>query len=188
MVNSLVSKLPGVRNREGELVYVYFISVIALVVFYIMILVFRLSMNENNINNEPLNFFISPNIPGLGRISGWKLSHFISFYVAGFLFPNYLTLIFILGVTWEVIENVGGKLTKILFPGLYDKRPQKQENEDLDYQYDWISGDIADIIYNTAGMFLGAGTRKIYNGTCSSTRVSNPSPDGGEATAAAEKY
>jgi len=119
---------------------------------------------------EPFNRTLTGNIPGIGPISGWRLSHFIAFFIAGFLFPQCICLIFILGVAWEVFESFLGNLTQTFVPrGEVSKRVEISTN--IMYREGWIEGDVTDIIFNTVGLFFGAwigmairsAVRKIQN-------------------------
>jgi hypothetical protein len=82
------------------------------------------------------------------HISGWLISHFIAFAVAGFFFPNTLVLSMILGILWEIVEWSGGKFKPSFlkpFGECHSKGPNKV----------WWYGKYEDIIADFAGFMAG---------------------------------
>jgi hypothetical protein len=99
-------------------------------------------------------------------IDWWSVSHFVYFGILGYLFPNYLFELFIIGILWEVIED---GLTDSNKKQLLDCNKEyngatkhfkhlwcKVFARDGDYWY----GKWDDIFANLLGMVVGAFIRK----------------------------
>jgi hypothetical protein len=81
---------------------------------------------------------------GLFDLDGWSVSHLLFFMLIGYNYGDkYLVAAFILGVIWEIFEQLyGGKLSRWWF----DSRPLERK---------WWYGKHSDIIINTSGLLIG---------------------------------
>ena len=135
---------PGSTN-----VYIYFAIIIALMIVYTVIIISihgTSGINDNDILNQVYRY----DVPIIGNFGGWSLSHFIAFYIAGLLFPQKWVLVFVLGVFWEFFEIILGVMLEI-FMG---KSSYTGARKSL-YGDKWVTGNLADIWINSAGLFLG---------------------------------
>lgn len=141
-------------KKENINVYIYFsiVLIVGLAYFSVLYVLYGL---ENVASYDLLNQSYKNNVVGLGNIGGWSISHFVAFYIAGFLFPQQWVLIFILGVLWELVENIGADLVNF-------EEKSKLTDSNM-YQNKWMCGNLSDIIFNSIGLFLGYWT-SIYIG------------------------
>ena len=96
------------------------------------------------------------NLPVIGKVSGWPLSHFVLFLVLGLLFPGCDLLVLSIGVGWEIWEEIFGRYVV----GDREKVPlfysDSSKEEDLDIQYTrWWSGSLKDVGFNFVGFYFG---------------------------------
>lgn len=132
-------------------VYFYFGIIICLIIIYALFLYLAYGI-DTVVNNDKLNkTFVE--IPILDKFGGWSLSHVITFYIAGLLFPCQWILIFVLGVAWEFVEVVIGTVLTSLI-GKRVINPGEVSGNFL-YEDKWFDGNLSDIWYNTIGLFLG---------------------------------
>lgn len=135
-------------------VYVY-LSII-LILFGIYALGLYLIYNGDAAENDPFCNVYVEDIPVFNNLGGWPVSHVVTFFVAGLLFPNQWVLIFMMGVLWEFIEEAMG--TVIPSPG-----NPASEGEIKLYQKNWVAGDLSDIWYNSVGLFFGYWTARLIS-------------------------
>lgn len=91
-------------------------------------------------------------IPGCGYYGGWALSHFISYFILGLLFPDCDLLIIVTSIIWEVFEEI------IFHTCKFSIKNSGQYGDDR-----WGSGKVSDIFFNLAGFYLGKFIVKIFN-------------------------
>lgn len=145
-LDDILELLPyGNRECNCRLVYVYFAVIICLIFAYGLIMI-KCFGEDRFIYVDFMNKVIVE-LPILGGIAGWPISHFICFFIAGLLFPNCFVLIFFLGVLWEIVETVLGTLNT-----LYE--PQSKADGVL-YHERWMSGRVEDIIFDMIGFWMG---------------------------------
>lgn len=145
------------KNRKCILVYVYFVIIVIIVLTYMILSAFLYGL-ENASKKEPFMKLLTGDIIFIGSISGWRISHFITFFIAGFLFPECICLIFILGVVWEMIEYSMANICIFISKKYNSEKYQKNEKiEGIMYNNNggWLDGSVEDIIYNTLGLFFG---------------------------------
>lgn len=159
------SNLLCTKNDKCVLVYIYFIFIVGLVVIYVLLITFLYGIEKNlinkNLSKDPLNKILTGDILFIGSISGWRISHFITFFIAGFIFPECICLIFILGVVWEIVEHCYSSF--VIFMSKNYNLNEKNEILDGLYHKNCWDGSIEDIIFNTLGIFSGVFLREIYN-------------------------
>jgi glycopeptide antibiotics resistance protein len=81
--------------------------------------------------------------------SYWPISHFIMYFILGFLFPNCWPILILVGIGWEGLE--------FLF-GLFEK--SKAKDTSLGYSRKWWAPNVADLILNVLGLSLGVALAK----------------------------
>jgi len=114
-------------------------SKICLLSLFIISLVFIykeiLSYLEIHFNNDPLRMKLFDNID----ITGWSISHFIVFAIAGYYGHKHIICLMLIGILWEIIEIILGYITK-------------SNNTDDSI---WWYGSFSDIIVNFLGLMTG---------------------------------
>ena len=85
--------------------------------------------------------YLAKNIMG---IDGWALSHFITFAIAGVLFPDSFFATLCIGILWEILEYT--------FQNTHNKFTTWTSQ--CDYGKYWY-GRPVDIIYNVLGFLFG---------------------------------
>lgn len=105
--------------------------------------------------DDPMNkqLFLDP-FTGTNA-SWWPASHFLIFFLLGFLFPQCFIFAMTLGLLWEGLESIIEYLTTpkgptAVIPG-------------VEYQQ-WASSSLRDIGYNTWGFLAGAGLAVLTRG------------------------
>lgn len=79
-------------------------------------------------------------------IDFWSFTHFVLFFVLGYLYPQYLPYWVIMGVIWEVVESVSGnpEQRKKMFGTKFDFKGDK-------YWY----GKLTDVLIDIIGLACG---------------------------------
>lgn len=95
---------------------------------------------------DPLTKSLLP-APFDGFTDGWAFLHFACFCLITYLFPQHYILIWILGVSWEIIEFIFKDHPFYFSDCKYKLTTDKDEG--------WWYGRYEDIIVNTLGMYLG---------------------------------
>lgn len=148
--NNFLLTLPNGCNCQYS---IYFLLIIPIFIFIYGIIVFLLNRKKpgNVSNNDIMNNKVM-DIPAIGQISGWKISHYILFLIMGILFPHCDLIVITLGILWEVVEFIIGEILKHFFGENQYVDPTKE------YSKKWITGSWTDIIFNVAGFYTG----KLY--------------------------
>lgn len=79
------------------------------------------------------------------NISGWQISHFLTFLMVGILTPNYYLLLYF-SILWEVFEHIYGELSQ----------------NKLYWTSSGYNGQLKDIICNVLGFYLGKYVNKHF--------------------------
>jgi|LakMenEpi03Aug12_release.lakeMendotaPanAssembly.Ray.scaffolds.fasta_scaffold03339_15 hypothetical protein len=82
--------------------------------------------------------------------SGWVASHFIFYFILGFMFPYCARGILTIGLLWEIFESVLGYIKKSK-----DDCPKELNKENFEYTRSWWTGTVKDVIVNTCGFLFG---------------------------------
>lgn len=93
-------------------------------------------------------------------LSFWPITHFVLFFILGFLFPSCYVLVLSLGVVWEIIEVIFSKV----FRTPYQTVRAEATNYSLEYHDNYWAGSFRDIIMNFAGFGLGYAFRSWMDG------------------------
>lgn len=112
----------------------------------------RKTYGEKMANNDLMNEKII-DLPWLENCcSWWPISHFIFYAILGFLFPNCAVIILGLGILWEVLEVIFGKL---VVGSQWKRQALREDDGSIEYSQNWWAGSFKDIIMNTGGFFVG---------------------------------
>tara|TARA_B100001057_G_C22364016_1_gene761943 strand:+ start:262 stop:618 length:357 start_codon:yes stop_codon:yes gene_type:complete len=98
-------------------------------------------------------------IPFYGKLSGWALSHIISYMILSYLYPKYWYHIFFIGICWEIIEYIFKLLSTEKDSELKFKRTRDTDNN-IDYTT-WWDSSTKDIVYNSIGIVIGYSMTRI---------------------------
>ena len=82
----------------------------------------------------------------------WALSHVLLYMVLGYMYPNRLFILLILGILWEIFEV---KIGKIKLEMLGFNVPD-DEVIVKDGSIHWFFGRVTDIAFNLSGAIIGA--------------------------------
>ncbi len=126
-------------------------AVAAVVIVYFFIL--RLKFGVNSPNGVIYNDFMNVKVfdfPMLGEpcCSWWPISHFVLFFILGYLYPSCGIVLMVLGAAWEGIEVIVNYLEG-------SPRGNTRTSSKLEYSENWWAGSFKDIIFNVAGFFAG---------------------------------
>lgn len=87
-------------------------------------------------------------IPLLKNISWWPVSHFVMYFILGFMFPYCARGLLTLGMLWEIFESL---------LGYFNINKNLVKPSSLVYQYSsWWAGTVHDLFYNLFGFICGA--------------------------------
>lgn len=129
--------------------------------------VYLLKTNEHSerklIHNDVMNRIVI-DLSGQ-RLSWWRISHFLMYFVLGFLFPQCWLFLVIVGFLWEVFEFT------IQYFAYQNRRTVDNQNRQsyrqqtaspaIDYDTVWWTGSFQDIVYNLLGLFVGVMLARI---------------------------
>lgn len=141
----------GMNSKECLLLGIILAMTVASIFFYQRLLCYTKHADRMTIGLLPEPF---TNIS-----DGWAISHILLYMVLGYLFPTHLSILFCIGVFWEIMEASYGWLinnTKLnlnvcIVPVFSD-----------DLKIWWI-GRWHDIISNSIGLAIGYGLHKVYS-------------------------
>ena len=102
------------------------------------------------------------NLPILGKncCSWWPISHFTTFLIFSFIWPQYWKHLFVLGVGWECFEWIMKYFMTPKGEELKFKRT-RLENGTVEYEQ-WWSSSKKDIFFNGVGILCGIQLKKKY--------------------------
>jgi hypothetical protein len=83
----------------------------------------------------------------------WAVSHLLLYALLGYMFPQHLFLLMIIGVIWEFIEDYLGTL-KLDFMG-YGRMAEVLGAVDKNGESVWWFGRVTDIAFNMIGLISG---------------------------------
>lgn len=134
-----------------KLYIVLFLLGLSITIYFILM---QTIFKEKISDYDPLNVKIL-NAPLLGKncCSWWPISHFISFSIFGYIWPQYWHHLFILGVVWELIEWLFNYLSTPKGEELKFKNTRMSDGS-VEYEQ-WWSSSSKDILFNSAGILLG---------------------------------
>ena len=147
-------------KKDLQYLYLTLISLAVIIILYYIIL--KKIYKDKLVDNEPLNKKIIT-MPLLGKncCSWWPVSHYISFFIFSYIWPQYWHHLFMLGVAWECVEWLLKYMMTPLGQELKFKRT-RLENGSVEYEQWWSSSN-KDIIFNSAGIMSGLLLNKLIN-------------------------
>lgn len=90
----------------------------------------------------------------------WAVTHAMMYFVLGYLFPDHLFILMVIGVIWEVIEEKLGSLKLPMFginKGMGDVLGKVTEEETTE----WWFGRTTDVAFNLIGLISGYALHKM---------------------------
>src|SRR3989338_5527797 len=117
------------------------ISVGAICLFYQLGMMYRYGLSRF-VHHDPLNRTIYLNI------SYWPLSHFMMHLILSYIYPMSVGLIFVMGLLWEFLEWLAGKLLGFWVNGI-DLGLSKDRN--IQYLDPRQIGSLKDLWFNALG-------------------------------------
>ena len=114
---------------------------------------------DDMVNNDPMNQQVI-NVEFLGKncCSWWPVSHFITFAIFAYIWPQYWKELFVLGVSWEGVEWVFKYLQTPKGEEMKFKRTRTTTGN-VEYEQ-WWSSSSKDILFNAAGIVTGLYIRR----------------------------
>ena len=86
----------------------------------------------------------------IGSCSWWPITHFCSFTIITFFWPECWFVHFVLGLLWEMFE----KFYKIMIENSYKFSRTRKTNQSIEY-INWWDSSMKDILFNSAGILIG---------------------------------
>ena len=128
-----------------------------LFLLFIIFLIFLVGLIRCKTNYDPLlHKFV-------GKIDGWMVSHFITFAIVGFYFPDTFIYAMFLGIMWEFVENMLGKVKTSTFKSfgfcIIEKESKKRLKDNVST---WWYGQYEDVIADFIGFIFGKYFLKSY--------------------------
>tara|TARA_Y100000389_G_C16976976_1_gene278416 strand:- start:45 stop:467 length:423 start_codon:yes stop_codon:yes gene_type:complete len=130
--------------------------IINIVCFLAVVFAFIIRKFTVNFHNNIFETTII-NLPGLAKstkekntgYSFWPLSHIILYIILGIVAPDYWYLWIIIGIFWEIIEFIFGKLSKT------------SGKNNTQYGDKWLNYRFSDIFFNLFGLLIGVSISKL---------------------------
>ena len=86
---------------------------------------------------------------GILDLDGWSITHFLTYMLITYIFPDYWVLIAVMGVSWEVFEQVLGSSRPGWLGGFGNCATTDPNVKE------WWFGRLSDIVINFMGMSIG---------------------------------
>jgi len=86
----------------------------------------------------------------LKNFDGWCCTHFVLFFIMGYLFPHSIRLSFLFSVIWELFEYYNGKYRPEVLKNIGSCESTNSNKNLL-----WWYGKWEDILINSIGLFIG---------------------------------
>ena len=151
-------------QRKNLLINMTFSAVTILLYFKIFLKKFK----ECAVFEDPMNFKIF-NFPFLNfAVSSWPLSHFVYYFSLSYFYPSERKIIFIMGVTWEIIESILKILSSKKSKNKLNSKSKRTRliKEDgkicIEYTTYWDSS-FKDIFFNSFGILCGKALHSYIN-------------------------
>jgi hypothetical protein len=129
----------------------------------LIVVVWILFVRGKTPEDDPMNRIVVRDVPLLGSMSWWPISHFILFFFLGLFFSQCWAPALTAGVLWEIWEHIFGR---------YILKETESRLTDGNVQYGiWWSGSMTDIFMNVAGFVAGALIAKLFSTSPTPTAV-----------------
>ena len=151
MIYKFIDIIEKQLKLTDPLYWIFGFTIISIIFFYGW---FRCKYIKSH--KDVLEFSVWKNSNKLG-IDGWSISHYITFLIYGFLYPNTFLLTTVAGVLWELFEWYVGVFKPSIISGLGFCMPYQSGNK---YKV-WWYGKPSDIIVNTLGFITGSKLNKF---------------------------
>jgi hypothetical protein len=122
--------------------YVYVLCTVAALIIFLNYALFKIH------NQDYMNEIVFRDLPILGDLSWWPISHFVLYLILGYLFPQCWILILSIGVLWEGFEK------------FYGDYVDSQKAEDGGEYSTWWAWNWKDVVMNIMGFLTGTALRK----------------------------
>lgn len=161
MLSDIINKIPYIDTCKY--VYVLFtMSVILIFIYWCFLLLYSNNDDDNIAKNIARKDIFNVKLFSLpffdNCCSAWPLSHVVLYFIVGFLAPDCWKLTFILGIFWEILEIIMGKI--IIGKGGYQGR-RKNKHSEVEYSDSWWAGSWKDIVMNFIGLAIGVCLKKM---------------------------
>lgn len=137
------------------------VKILGICMFAVMIIIIYGTIRCKGAFVDPLTYAPVPP-PWDKFLDGWGLSHLLFYAILGYLFPNRLLFITILGISWEFVESM------FKDHPFYLSKCNYLESDDTD---GWWYGRWQDIVMNTSGIIIGAWIASRSHGRTMSWRL-----------------
>lgn len=112
-------------------------------------------------------------------LDGWSLSHFVLYTILGYLFPRNYLVFLMLGVAFELVEEMGGIIERHMERKRADRREHRtvitstaQKPWVLDGGGEYWFGRLSDPLVNSLGFLMGMQIHDTLKGQREARRVS----------------
>lgn len=120
-----------------------------MIILCVIMVIFYVYLVANYLHND----ILEKKVANCSGCDGWAVSHLFFFMTVGFMFPNKLFEVMILGIIWEFFETQMGTLKSSIFKR--NVASQTDPNNDvLDTNSMWY-GRVSDIAFNLTGAIIG---------------------------------
>lgn len=92
----------------------------------------------------------------------WGITHGMMYFVLGYLFPDHLFILMVIGIIWELIEHKLGTLKLPMF-GIEKGMGDVLGKVDQEEKTEWWFGRTTDIALNLVGLISGYSLHQITN-------------------------
>lgn len=114
---------------------VYSITISAIILYFLTLLL--MYGYKSLIDKDPLN-------KNINCFTLWEISHLLLYIVLGYLIPDWFIQLTLVGIGWEIVEVLLGKLST------------PTRNKITGKTTNWWTGSFRDIIFNTLGFAIGS--------------------------------
>lgn len=125
-----------------------------LIVVALLLAAYGVFLNSTGANDfvDTRAFSLSAGSSPSVNFSFWPVSHFLLYLGLGMAFPEVVPELFVVGILFEFFEDLVGWVQKEHFPSFSVGTPENSLYADR-----WMRGNGWDIIFNAAGLLVGAG-------------------------------
>lgn len=130
---------------------ILYITAIAILIYYVLMGLYHSPPDKDPLNYKALELKWLENC-----CSWWPITHFIVFFILGYYYPKCESMLFILGLGWEIFEMTTRYLLNL-------KSTPVVSEGNIEYSGHWFAGSCKDILFNTVGIVLGKKLRQYHD-------------------------
>lgn len=148
------------NHKLKKAITIYVIIFILIILYFgaLLILYGYSDLAEKDILNKKLT---TKSLFGSNGVSYWGFTHFIMYAILGYMLPTYFIPLTIVGILWEFLETLLGRIT---MPEVIKKTRKNRVTGDYSPEYlNWWSGSVKDVVLNSIGFLFGYILHKIIN-------------------------